>query len=321
MIRLATIALCILMQGLFSASQGLTKLYDLKGIQDLSETLFEVVPNAKLATVCIELDDGSSGSGVIVSPDGLILSAAHVTQAVGKDFEVVFEDGTRYPAVGLGLNTTSDASMAKITLPDEETEFPYVPISTHISPRQYVFSLGHSGGFDADRGLVLRLGRIIEISDNSMTTDCTLIGGDSGGPLFDLKGRLIGIHSRVGQITSSNTHIPMDDFKKHWNDLEAGKLWGDGTFADAGLLFQGMRLLQNEEQLTVVEIKSGSNAEKAGILTSDILLSVNGVKIDSLMTLLETLAHKKSAPLTSAGIPIEVSRDGVITPLTLSTDE
>jgi len=306
---------------LSSYGDSLKKLYTLDNFKELSDTIIEVSPKAKSATVCIDLGGGSSGSGVIISPDGLILSAAHVTQSVGQEFEVIFEDGTRYPAIGLGLNTTSDASMAKIVASDEHPEFPYVPLSTDIEIAQYVFSLGHSGGFDKERGIVLRIGRITDISSSSMVTDCTLIGGDSGGPLFDLSGNLIGIHSRVGQITSSNTHVPIEDFESRWDDLKAGKVWGDSTFANAGLLFQGMRLMTQEEKVTVVDVNTGSNAEKAGVIIGDIIEKVAKTSVDSLQEVLEVISKKETFEKAKNGLSIEISREGTIKTLTLSIDD
>ena len=287
----------------------------------LSEKLASVVPDAKAATVCIDLGDGSSGSGVIISPDGLILSAAHVTQEVGKKFEVIMEDGTRLPAVGLGLNTSTDASMARILPTTKEKKFPYVPYTTETQLRQYVFSLGHSGGFDKERGIVLRLGRIIDLESASMRTDCTLIGGDSGGPLFDLEGNLIGIHSRVGTITSSNTHVPIENFNKHWEKLEEGQLWGDGTFANAGLLFQGMRLLERNKQLEVVDVRQDTNAATAGFLKGDRIIKVNNTELSSLRSLVKILADAGAKNGALKEIPVHINRDGEERTLTLSLHE
>jgi len=315
----------ILIGALLRVSLGetpLTKLHTIDDFQSLSNTLTKVAPQAKAATVCIDLGGGSSGSGVVISKDGLILSAAHVTQSVGEKFDVIFEDGTRYQAVGLGLNTTSDASMAKIIASEENPEFPFATLSTNIKLRQYAFSLGHSGGFDKDRGVVMRLGRITDINEDSMQTDCTLIGGDSGGPLFDLEGNLIGIHSRVGTITSSNTHVPIENFQKHWDDLKAGKVWGDGSFADAGILIQGMRVMQRETILEVIDVKEGSNAEKAGILAGDILVKLDGQKVATIKEIFTIISDEetfKRAKLN--GLSVEVTRGDSTKQLTLSIDE
>jgi len=87
----------------------------LSDLVQLSVILKDVHKKAKATTVCLDLGDGASGSGVVVSSSGLIMSAAHVTQEVDKELKVIFEDGTEYSAVGLGLDTSSDASLAQIT--------------------------------------------------------------------------------------------------------------------------------------------------------------------------------------------------------------
>ena len=267
---------------------------------ELSQQIREVLPKIKAATVCLDLGAGMSGSGVIVSSDGLILSAAHVTQEVGKEFEVIFEDGRRVPAVGLGMDTSNDASMGEITL---KGEYPYVDLSEIQNVGQYVLSLGHSGGFDKERGLVLRLGRVTELSDTSAMSDCSLIGGDSGGPLFDLEGNLIGIHSRVGSVTNSNTHIPTHVFTQQWDQLKSGELMGDGTFANAGITFLGMRLLSQEEKLVVIEVEKASKADETGITEGDVLLSVNGKAVASEGDIFEVL---QTLSVSEEGVEVSI---------------
>ena len=167
---------------------------DLIAIQD---ALVENLERVRKATVSISLGQGF-GSGVIVSADGLILTAAHVTAAVGKELTVILNDGTRLHAISMGLVSNTDAAMMRIT---ESGDYPYVEINKNNDYRlsHWVMALGHSGGFDVERGPVVRLGRILKDSETTLHTDCKVIGGDSGGPLFDLNGELIGIHSRVSK--------------------------------------------------------------------------------------------------------------------------
>jgi serine protease Do len=199
---------------------------DLLAIQN---AVTSALPNASAATVAIEITEGS-GTGVIVSPDGLILTAAHVSGAPGKKVEVIMQDGKRMNAVTLGLDSESDAAMVRITDPGT---WPFVEIDKSKSYKlgDWVFALGHSGGFDKQRGLVLRPGRIVRIADQSLQSDCILIGGDSGGPLFDLAGRLIAIHSRVGPQLVVNMHVGIGAFQEKWDALLNSEFLGDGPFA------------------------------------------------------------------------------------------
>ena len=92
---------------------------DLRAIQ---EAMQSNLSRARRATVCLQIGEGS-GSGVIVSPEGLVLTAAHVTGGVGEEVTVVMEDGTEYQGVSLGLNAKTDAAMLKIT---DSGPFPFV---------------------------------------------------------------------------------------------------------------------------------------------------------------------------------------------------
>jgi lysine N6-hydroxylase len=71
----------------------------------------------------------------------------------------------------------------------------------------------------------------VQVKDDTFQSDCSLIGGDSGGPLFDLDGKLVGIHSRVGQRTQENMHVPMREFVKNWDGMLKSEFIGEGPFA------------------------------------------------------------------------------------------
>ncbi|RYD33756.1 MAG: hypothetical protein EOP85_20460, partial [Verrucomicrobiaceae bacterium] len=83
-------------------------------LEALQKALSDALPRARAATVCIEIKDGS-GSGVIVSEDGLVLTAAHVATGVKKKVTVVLEDGTKLQARTLGLVAGTGAAMIQIT--------------------------------------------------------------------------------------------------------------------------------------------------------------------------------------------------------------
>lgn len=252
--------------------------HDLEVIQ---QNLTNALPDARKATVCIDLGEGS-GSGVVISKEGLILTAAHVTGGVGKEFTVIFEDGRKVKAESLGLNSETDAAMARII---DEGSYPFVPLDRKDSTRlgDWVFALGHSGGFDKDRGCVVRVGRLVRIMDDTFQSDCNLIGGDSGGPLFDLEGRLVGIHSRVGNRLPENMHVPMGAFLENWDAMSKSEFVGDGPFAkkpEKGKGFLGLLAeSQDEAGLKVKKVGRESPAEKAGIKAGDVLLKMDGVEL------------------------------------------
>ncbi|MCL6480244.1 MAG: trypsin-like peptidase domain-containing protein, partial [Firmicutes bacterium] len=72
----------------------------------------------------------------------------------------------------------------------------------------------------------VRLGRVQWRNENLIRTDCTLVGGDSGGPLFDMHGKVIGIHSRIGPSLATNLHVPVNTYRQTWDRLAQGEVWG-----------------------------------------------------------------------------------------------
>lgn len=278
---------------------------DLEEIQRLYQ---QALPAARAATVCIELGEGS-GSGVVVSEDGLIMTAAHVTGGVDREFTVRFEDGRKVKAKSLGLNSENDAALAQIV---EEGSYPHVPIEKTDRTRlgDWVFALGHSGGFDKARGSVARLGRLVRTANSTYQSDCNLIGGDSGGPLFDLTGALIGIHSRVGARLPENMHVPTRVFLENWDAMQGGEFIGEGPFAQMpkkGKGFLGLLAEAHDgEGIRVKRVGRESPAEAAGIREGDILLEMNGQPLtsrDDLQALLEEMAPEDKATF-------ELVRDG-----------
>ncbi len=266
-----------------------------KDLEAIQSALIAALPKVRAATVGIELEEGF-GTGVIVSADGLVLTAAHVSAGVNKKITVVLEDGTKLKAKTLGLNSDTDAAMIRITEPGT---WPFVEVDRSDSVRlgDWVFALGHSGGFDKNRGLVTRLGRLVRMANSTFQSDCMLIGGDSGGPLFDLQGRLVGINSRVGDKAQENMHVPMSEFVGKWDDMLKGEFLGEGPFAKKPVKGSGFLGLatdaRTEGGLKVTKVGKKSPAETAGLKEGDVILKLNDTplaKREDLQNLLKEMA-------------------------------
>lgn len=280
---------------------------DLLAIQN---ALVENLQQARKATVSISLGQGF-GSGVIVSPNGLILTAAHVTAGVKKDLTVILNDGTKLKAVSMGLISNTDAAMMRITEPPKDGGYPYVEINkdNNYVLGHWVFALGHSGGFDQARGPVVRLGRILKDSETTLHTDCKVIGGDSGGPLFDLHGRLVGIHSRVSRTMEENMHVPVREYLRHWNRMQANEFVGNGPFASRpkkGTGFLGLGTSDTEKGLLVGKVLKGGPADKAGFEEGDIILGVDGRECNDKAALKAVLKEKAEGEK----LAVTISRKG-----------
>ena len=250
----------------------------LDDLREIQSALQKNLERTRAATVCLQMG-GGSGSAVIISEDGLVLTAAHVTSKVGAEITVVMEDGRKLKGRALGLNSETDSAMLQI---EGEGPFPFVDVNLKDTTKlgDWVYSLGHSGGFDKERGINVRVGRLVRQADSTIQSDCMLIGGDSGGPLFNMNGQLIGIHSRVGASREESMHVPIREFQRCWDDLKKGEFIGNGSFAKKvvpGSGFLGLIAEKSEEGgLKVTEIWEEGPAEKAGLKVGDRILEVEG---------------------------------------------
>lgn len=275
----------------------------LEDIQAIQTRLKTHIPAATQATVCLEIM-GGSGSGVIVSPEGLIYTAAHVASGVRREIDIILADGTKLKGKTLGVDTVHDAAMIQIM--DIKQKLPFIPVC-HTAPQlgDWVFSLGHSGGWDGARGIAVRLGRIVGNLDDTLQTDCKLIGGDSGGPLFNMKGELIGIHSRVGTQLENNMHVTMSRFDQAKDDLLASKWIGRGEFATWQPARLGLMFFPGN-QAWVFMIEEHSAAQLAGIELGDIIVKWNEQPISNKEDFLRAIHHASAYE----NISITVERNG-----------
>jgi len=154
---------------------------DLKALQ---EQVKKVVAKCRQTTVGIFVGN-SAGSGVIIKKDDgfYVLTAGHVSGNADRDCQLVLASGRRVKGKTLGANNGIDSGLIKIV--DKGTfDCAEAGKSKTLKPGQWVVSIGHPGGFQQGRTPVVRVGRILKVDGNTVQTDCTLVGGDSGGPLF-----------------------------------------------------------------------------------------------------------------------------------------
>lgn len=258
-------------------------------LADRERRVKNVVAKVGPAVVAVTDKDGW-GSGAIVSADGLVLTAGHVTMhAPGGRMAVHLADGRVVMARALGRNLKTDAALLKIeSNTDNGQPWPHVELGNTAGLKRgdWTVTLGHPGGLiDAAitaRPAPVRLGRVLSIGARTVVTDGTIIVGDSGGPLFDLNGRLIGVHSMIGSDITNNRHVMIDVIRRDWARLEDGESWGELGDFDTGLvgsLMFGTELTWDEYDARVRRVEPGSPASRAGIRRGDELVSVDGQAI------------------------------------------
>ena len=116
----------------------------------------------------------------------------------------------------------------------------------------------------------MRVGRILSVDpESALHTDCTLIGGDSGGPLFDMEGSVIGVHSRIGGSLTMNLHVPVAAYHDSWERLVAGDDF-DSTRIEVPFL--GVVPEEESDEVLIGHVYEDSGAAKAGISEGDVIV-------------------------------------------------
>ncbi len=235
------------------------------------------------------------GSGVIVNEDGYVLTAAHVAGKPGEQAVLILHDGRQVPGETLGIHRTLDAGMVKITAERSGNRVPWThaPLGTsaELAPGQWCLATGHPGGYEPGREPVLRVGRVLSLKgDTAITTDCTLIGGDSGGPLFDVNGRVIGIHSRIGNPLNVNLHVPIDSYRDDWSRLAAGEAWGHTPDVQP---YIGVRGEKDATTAKIAGVTPDSPAAASGIQPGDTIEKFNARAVPDFATLKELVNNQQ----------------------------
>jgi serine protease Do len=271
---------------------------ELKVIQDrVKEVLKKVVP----ATVGIRIG-GAAGSGVIIDAEGHVLTAGHVSGAPNRDCVLILPDGRQVKGKTLGRNPGIDSGLIQITAKGP-WKFVEMGDSGNLKRGQWCLAVGHPGGFKKGRTPVVRLGRVLLSTKGLIQTDCTLVGGDSGGPLFDMDGKVIGIHSRIGPSITANIHVPVNTYRETWARLVKSETVGDSAPSPA---FIGVRFARDSDSLEVIEVYPDTPARKAGVKAGDVIVSVGGQKVADRDALAAFMRKKKPGD----EISLEVRRDG-----------
>lgn len=219
-----------------------------------------VAVEATPKTVCVRIDRGGKaagfGSGAIVSADGLVLTCAHVTEpaADGGRLVAVLPDGTE---VGLSLvasNAKNDLSLCRLV--GERRDWPaYTLAPTDPAVGDWVVALGHPGGPFADHQPTVAAGKVTAVGRSlplmlqgkayvgALQTDVPLFGGNSGGPLVDLEGRLAGINGAMLMVGDAAFAVAASRIARDLPALSEGKpVEGD----DVGDLFSAMSDLASD---------------------------------------------------------------------------
>ena len=275
-------------------------LAELDAMQDHVQALIQrVLP----ATVSLP-----GASGVLVKRDGapFLLCAAHVTLAADKEIRIQLTNGDRLRGTSLGANHRSDVSLVRV---DTEGDHPAVEIgkSSELTRGQWVLMLGHPSGRKQGRTAPARLGRVLRVPKTGyLVTDCTMQGGDSGGPLFDMQGRVVGINSRINGNLAMNMHAPVDALVAEWEELSEGKVTESRRRRGRGRRDLGAPLTYGEGCPVFGEVPKDSAADKAGLKEGDRLFEIDGTEIEGRRDVARVLREFR----VGDKVQVVVERDG-----------
>jgi serine protease Do len=263
------------------------------------------------------------GSGFVISADGYIVTNNHVitggpNAAAVDSVTVTFPDRSEYKAKIIGRDTASDIAILKI---EAGKTLPFVEIGDTSSLRvgDWVVAIGNPLGLGSTvtAGIISALQRNTGEGgayDRFIQTDTAINRGNSGGPLFDLNGKVIGINNRlispVGANIGINFAIPADAAKPVIDALRSGSAVKRG-YLGIGIapvdedVASALGLPKNRGEI-VQRVEAGQGAEKAGLKAGDIVTRVNGKEVSPEQTLSYIVSN------TSPGqrIPVELIRDG-----------
>ncbi len=240
----------------------------------------------------------AAGSGVLIK-DGYVLTAGHISGDPDRDVSVILPDGRRVKGKTLGSNAALDSGLIRIT---DKGDWPSVEMgdASKLKEGAWCLALGHPEGYRRGRTPVLRLGRVLERTNRLIRTDCALVGGDSGGPLFDLDGKVIGIHSRIGDRMTINLHVPVDTYRTSWDRLAKGEVWGGRKLGS----YIGVTLNEDDPKCRIVKVDKNSPAEKAGLQADDVVIRFGKSPVEDVEDLLTLIATHKPGD----EVPIRVRR-------------
>ena len=266
---------------------------------------------------------GGAFSAVIVSPEGHVLTAAHATNP-GEHYQVRLADGRQFQARGMGEEPVLDMALIQIKEP-KDLPFAEMGWSAALLAGQPCISISHPGEPVAGRGAVVRLGQIIDpVAENGMIqSSCLMEPGDSGGPLFDLQGRVIGIHSNIDLGLDQNYDVPIDQYRRFWPQLNTPKTFHTLTVpvpTNVGFAVEAKKhergyfvpgkpaaeegVMNVAAGIEVVGVAADSPAEHSGLQESDRILKINGEAVTYSLEVLEHLNNVHTLALNHVDIAL-----------------
>ncbi|QXP74106.1 trypsin-like peptidase domain-containing protein [Tenacibaculum sp. AHE15PA] len=249
-----------------------------------------------------------TGSGVIISPDGYIVTNNHVIDRA-SEIEITLNNRKKLKAVLVGTDKSNDIALLKV---DSDEDLPYLPFGNSDNAKigEWVLAVGNPYNLTSTvtAGIVSAKGRDLDGNRNIeafIQTDAAVNPGNSGGALVNTRGELIGINTAISSKTGSfigySFAVPSNIAKKVVDDLLEF-----GSVQEAIIGISVDNSIKDIEGVKIGEIESNSEAIKAGLLEGDIITKVNNIKITKFSDLKGQLTAKRPGEYVN----LTVTRDG-----------
>lgn len=326
----------------------------IRAIKKVIPAVVNVIIMDQRTTTTVNLDTGEqtqkisivqkgSGTGFLISADGLILTNKHVVNAVNEktgQFKILLNSGRQYIARLVGKDPINDLAVLKIS--DKNLPFVQLGDSDKLQLGATVIAIGNALGRyqnSVTKGIVSGLGRSIEASDqtgvtaealdNVIQTDAEINPGNSGGPLIDLNGNIVGINVALDQSASAiGFALPINDAKQVVRSVkEIGRIVRPRLGIKYAMITPELALenkLAKSSGAWIIVAADGtrsilpdSPAAKAGLSEGDVITEINGIKLEGQTTLLSVV--QRYSPGNRIGL--KVFRDGRFIILTATLDE
>lgn len=256
------------------------------------------------------------GSGFIISADGFVVTNNHVIEHA-DEIDVVLQDGTRYSATVQGRDQKTDLALLKV---EPEADLPYVVLgsSEEAEVGDWVLAVGNPFGLGGSvtAGIISARGRDIQAGpfDDFLQVDAPINRGNSGGPLFDAEGRVIGINTAIyspsGGSIGIGFAIPSELAADIIEQLKADGLvqrgWLGVEFQPVNEAVAASLGLDGPHGALVAGVVEDGPAEKAGVRVGDVILRLDGEKLNDPKDLPRLVAKTKAG----SRVELEVLRNG-----------
>jgi serine protease Do len=269
----------------------------------------------------------SSGSGFFISPSGELITNNHVIEDADK-IEVQLADGNRYQVDVVGRDPATDIALLKVAKPDRD--FPYLALGSaqRLRVGEWVMAVGNPLNMDhtVTVGVVSAKGRVLGLSDSSfenfIQTDAAINFGNSGGPLVNLRGEVVGINTAINARGQNlGFAVPIDTASQILAQLrERGRVVRGYLGIMVGPIDQETAeafKLDSRDGAFVQEVLKDHAADKAGIRHGDVVVDIEGKLIKDTRDLIDTV----SAMPPDSKVTLGVKRDGSYRKVTVALEE